>query len=77
MRDAGIELVAEDRLQTKKSMLLQMNELHMLSFMDIPKGVSPAIDEFKGKWLDRVAEDNRRGVSSVDGFIWIVGKKPC
>ncbi|KAF2728063.1 hypothetical protein EJ04DRAFT_516849 [Polyplosphaeria fusca] len=76
MREAGLEVVVEDRLQTKKSMLLQMNELHLLSLMDVPPGLSQAIDDFKEKWLDHVAEDNRRGVSSVDGFIWVVGRKP-
>lgn len=57
-------------------MLLQMNELHLLAMMDVPKGLSKAVDEFKAKHLEAMEEDNQRGVSSIDGFIVVVGQKP-
>ncbi|KAH3950561.1 hypothetical protein HBI56_204430 [Parastagonospora nodorum] len=72
----GLDVITEDRVKTRKSMLMQMNELHLLSMMDIQEGLSKAVDEFKEEHLDTLTEDFAHGVTSVDGFITIVGKKP-
>jgi hypothetical protein len=56
-------------------MLTQMNELHLISMMDIPKGLSEAADKFKDKYLEALTDDFANGVSSIDGFITIVGRK--
>jgi hypothetical protein len=72
----GLEIIAEDRFQTKLSMLTQMNELHLLAMMDVPAGLSKSVDEFKEKYLEDLAEENQKGVSSIDGFICVVGRKP-
>ncbi|KAF2187593.1 hypothetical protein K469DRAFT_704495 [Zopfia rhizophila CBS 207.26] len=76
MASLGLEIIAEDRFQTKRSMLTQMNELHLLAMMDIPAGLSKPVDEFKEKYLEDLAEENQKGVSSIDGFICVVGRKP-
>jgi hypothetical protein len=76
MMHNGLKILAEDRIQTRPSMLLQMNELHLLAMMDIPTGLSKAVDEFKAKYLKELEEDNQRGISSIDGFIIVVGQKP-
>lgn len=73
---AGLDVITEDRIKTRNSMLTQMNELHLLSMMDIQEGLSKAVDEFKDKHLDTLTDDFAHGVTSVDGFITIVGKKP-
>lgn len=75
MVSSGLEIVAEDRIQMKPSMLTQMNELHLLAMMDVPTGLSKAIDEFKEKYLEALEEEYRKGVSSLDGFICVVGRK--
>ena len=76
MVSQGLELLAEDRIQTRLSMLLQMNELHLLALMDVPKGLIEAVDEFKEKYLEGLEEDNRISASSVDGFIVVVRRNP-
>ena len=72
----GLKVLALDRIKTRPSMLTQMNELHLLSMMDVPKGLSGAVDEFRDAHLDALAEEYRKGVSTLDGFICVVGRKP-
>ena len=76
MASKGLEVVAAETHETRKSMLLQINELHLIAMMDIPPGLSQAVDGFKEKWLEELAKDSQRGVSSVDGYVWVVGRKP-
>jgi hypothetical protein len=72
----GLHVVCEERIKTRKSMVTQMHELHLLAMTDISPGLSQAADDFKAKYMDDLAEDAENGVSSVDGFIVVVGRKP-
>jgi hypothetical protein len=74
MRDLGLEVLAEERIETRSSLLTQMNELHLLSLMDVPHGLSEAVDNFKERHFDALAEGSAKGVSSVDSFIVVVGR---
>ncbi|KAL9036241.1 MAG: hypothetical protein Q9180_004414, partial [Flavoplaca navasiana] len=76
MTENGLEVVALDRIKTRLSMLPQINELHLLSMMDVPKGLSAAVDDFRDKHLDVLVNEYRNGISTIDGFICVVGKKP-
>ena len=73
---AGLEVVAQDRIQVRRSLLMQMNELHLLSLMDVPTGLSEAVDGFRDKHLQGLLDEYGKGVSTVDGFLCVVGKKP-
>lgn len=75
MSSVGLEVLAEDRIATTLSLLPQMNELHLLALMDIPQGLSVAVDEFREKHLQGLQEEYRNGVSTIDGFITVVGRK--
>ncbi|MCJ1351570.1 MAG: hypothetical protein MMC33_001554 [Icmadophila ericetorum] len=76
MQSAGLSVIAEDRIKVRQSMLSQINELHLLSLMDVPKGLSKAIDAFRDDgWLEKLKGEYKKGVSTVDGFIVVVGKK--
>ena len=76
MTSVGLEVVAHDRMQVRQSLLMQMNELHLLSLMDVPTGLSEAVDRFRDKHLGGLMEEYGKGVSTVDGFVCVVGKKP-
>ena len=76
MASAGFEVVAEDRMQVRRSLLTQMNELHLLSLMDVPEGLSQAVDGFREKHLEGLVEEYGQGVSTLDGFMCVVGRKP-
>ena len=76
MSAKGLQVLAEDRIETRLNLLMQMNELHLLSFMDIPAGLNKAVDDFKEKYFDALAEDSAKGVSSVDSYVVVVGRKP-
>lgn len=76
MASAGLELVAQDRMQVRRSLLMQMNELHLLSLMDVPTGLSEAVDNFRERHLKELVEEYDKGVSTIDGFLCVVGRKP-
>ncbi|KAF4628606.1 hypothetical protein G7Y89_g9541 [Cudoniella acicularis] len=76
MTSVGLEVLAEDRIPTKPWLLPQMNELHLLALMDIPQGLSSAVDEFCEKHLQGLQEEYQNGVATIDGFICVVGRKP-
>ncbi|KAH7072300.1 hypothetical protein BKA63DRAFT_544623 [Paraphoma chrysanthemicola] len=71
-----LELVVEERYQTRPSLLMQMNELHLLSLVDIATGLSKPVDDFKERYFDMLAKDSARGIATVDAFIVVVAKKP-
>lgn len=75
MTSVGLEVLVEDRIPTKPWLLPQMNELHLLALMDIPQGLSLAVDEFREEHLQGLQEEYRNGVSTIDGFIAVVGRK--
>ena len=75
MESAGMGIIAQDRIPVKHSLLHQMNELHLLSIMDVPEGLSQAMDEYREQNLQRLVEEYDSGVSTVDGFICVVGRK--
>ena len=75
MAVAGLEVVAQDRMQARRSLLMQMNELHLLSLMDVPTGLSEAVDGFREKHLEGLMDEYGKGVSTIDGFVCVVGKK--
>ena len=75
MVSAGLEVVVQDRMQVRRSLLMQMNELHLLSLLDIPKGLSEAVDLFRERHMEGLVEEYGRGVSTVDGFVCVVGRK--
>jgi alpha-D-ribose 1-methylphosphonate 5-triphosphate diphosphatase PhnM len=77
MVENGLEVAVVDRIKVRPSMLSQMNELHLLSLMDVRPGTSKAIDEYREKYMDTLIEEYRNGVSTIDGFICVVGKKPA
>ena len=76
MASNGLTVIAEDRIKVRNSLLQQMNELHLLSLMDVPEGLSRSIDEFRDRHLQSLVQEYANGVSAVDGFICVVGKKP-
>jgi hypothetical protein len=76
MEAKGLEIMVEERIQTRPSLLTQTNELHILSLIDIPHGLSEGVDAFKDKHFDELAEDSAKGVSCVDSFIVVVARKP-
>ena len=76
MASAGLEVVAQDRMQVRRSLLTQLNELHLLSLMDVPTGLSGAVDSFRERHLEGLIEEYEQGVSTVDGFVCVVGRKP-
>lgn len=73
---SGYDVVVEERIETRKSLLPQMNDIHMLSLLDVPAGLSESIDAFKTGYLDELVTDNSRGMAMLDGFICVVGQKP-
>ena len=75
MISAGLEVVAQDRMQVRRSLLTQMNELHLLSLLDVPTGLSEAVDLFRERHLEGLVEEYGKGVSMVDGFVCVVGRK--
>lgn len=75
MTSVGLEVLAEDRIPTKPWLLPQMNELHLFALMDIPQGLSSAVDEFREKHLQGLQEEYQNGVATIDGFICVVGRK--
>ena len=75
MISAGLEVVAQDRMQVRRSLLTQMNELHLLSLLDVPTGLSEAVDLFRERHLEGLVEEYGKGVSTVDGFVCVVGRK--
>jgi len=75
MTSVGLQVLAEDRIPTKPSLLPQMNDLHLLALTDIPKGLSPVVDEFREKHFQKLQEEYQRGTSTIDGFICVVGRK--
>ena len=76
MVSSGLDVLAQDRIQVRRSLFAQMNELHLLSLMDVPVGLSKAVDEFRHAHLDGLVEEYGNGVSTVDGFVCVVGRKP-
>ena len=76
MASAGLKVVAQDRMQVRPSLLMQLNELHLLSLMDVPTGLSEAVDLFRERHLEGLVEEYDKGVSTVDGFVCVVGKRP-
>ncbi|CAI6331423.1 unnamed protein product [Periconia digitata] len=76
MSAEGLDVLVEERIQTRKSLLTQMHEMHMLALIDVPPGLSEAIDTFKEKHFSTVAEDCAKGVSSVDSFLTVIARKP-
>lgn len=77
MVSAGLEILAQDRIRVRRSLLAQMNELHLLSLMDVPVGLSKAVDGFRDAHLEGLVEEYGKGVSTVDGFVCVVGRKPA
>ncbi|KAF2478183.1 uncharacterized protein BDR25DRAFT_275981 [Lindgomyces ingoldianus] len=75
MTECGLKVVAEDRIRVRPSMLPQMNELHLISLMDVRPGISAAIDHFRSNYLVQLQDEYSKGVSTIDGFITVVGKK--
>ena len=75
MTSVGFEVIIEDRIATTPWLLPQMNELHLLALMDIPQRLSLAVDEFREKHLQSLQDEYRNGVSTIDGFIVVVGRK--
>lgn len=71
----GLLVEVEEKIQVRPSMLPQMNELHLISLLDVPLGVSKPIDEFRQKHFEGLKQEYSQGVSTIDGFICIVGKK--
>ncbi len=55
---------------------MQMNELHLLSLVDVPTGLSQAVDGFRETHLEGLMEEYGKGVSTLDGFVCVVGRKP-
>lgn len=76
MSSNGLQVLVEDRIETRPSLLTQMNELHLLALVDLPAGLSTTADEFKEKYVDTLVKDSAKGVSSVDRFIVVVARKP-
>ncbi|ORY11852.1 S-adenosyl-L-methionine-dependent methyltransferase [Clohesyomyces aquaticus] len=76
MTENGLQVAAEDRIRVRASMLPQMNELHLISLMDVQPGLSKAIDDFRDKYMEKLKEEYSNGVSTIDGFITVVGQKP-
>ncbi|MCJ1479794.1 hypothetical protein MMC13_008480 [Lambiella insularis] len=75
MAAAGLEVVADDRVRTPRYLLPQMNELHLLSLMDVPQGLSEAVDLFRERYWEGLVEEYAQGVATVDVFICVVGRK--
>lgn len=75
MAAQGLEVVVEERIQTRPSLLAQMNELHLLSLMDVRPGLSENVDRFKEGYFDRLVEESGEGVACLDRFIVVVGRK--
>ena len=76
MASAGLEVIAQDRMQVRRSLLMQLNELHLLSLKDVPTGLSEAVDLFRETHLEGLVEEYGKGVSTVDGFVCVVGRRP-
>lgn len=76
MVSAGFEVIAQEQTQVRPSLLTQMNELHLLSVMDVPIGLSQAVDTFRETHLGNLVEEYSRGVSTIDGFVCVLGRKP-
>jgi hypothetical protein len=72
----GLEIVVEERIHVRPSLLMQMNELHLLSIVDVAPGLSKPVDDFKERYFDMLAEDSAKGIATVDAFIVIVARKP-
>ena len=75
MRSLGLDVIAEENVSVRPSLLPQMNDLHLLSMMDVPSGLSKAIDSFRNEHLEGLGAEFKRGVSTVDNFICVVGRK--
>lgn len=74
MRGLGLEVLIEQRIETRLSLLTQMNELHLLALIDMPQGLSETVDKFKEHHFDALAVGSAKGVSSVDSFIVVVAR---
>ena len=70
-----MDVIVEDRIPIRHSLLKQMNELHLLSLMDVPAGLSSAIDRFRETHLQDLVREYESGVSTIDGFLCVVGRK--
>lgn len=71
----GFEVLAEDRVRTRPSMLKQMNDLHLLSLLDVPSGLSMEVDMFKKDYFDSLAKESESGSALVDSFRVIVARR--
>lgn len=69
-------MIADDRITVRNSMLSQLHELHLLAFLDIPPGLSEAIDRYRDEYLEGFQREFEAGVLMVDGFVQVVGQKP-
>jgi hypothetical protein len=72
----GLEIVVEERIRVRPSLLMQMNELHLMSLVDIAPGLSEPVDDFKERYFDVLSEDSAKGIATVDVFIVVVARKP-
>ncbi|PVH97414.1 hypothetical protein DM02DRAFT_597673 [Periconia macrospinosa] len=76
MAAEGLDVVVEERIETRASLLTQMHELHLIALLDIPRGMSETVDTFKANYFDDLASDNAKGIASVDNFKIIIARKP-
>lgn len=72
----GFEVVVEERIKVRPSILPQINDLHLISIDDVPRGLSPAVDEYREKYFETLKDEYRKGVATMDGFVCVVGRKP-
>lgn len=75
MEAAGLQVRTDDQITVRPSLLPQLSDLHLLSLMDVPVGLSPAIDTFREKHLDDMVNEFQRGIATVDGFRCVVGQR--
>lgn len=75
MRHNGFGRVTVDRI-FRPSILSQINELHLLSITDVRPGLSKAINAYREKYMNQLIHEYGNGVSTMDGCICVIGKKP-
>lgn len=56
MTSAGLIVMMQDSIQVRRSLLMQVNKLHLLSVVDVPEGLNNAADRYCKRHLEGLVE---------------------
>ena len=68
--------MATERIPVPEPLRTQFNQIHLLALEAVKRGISKAIDDFRGTWMDALKEEFSQGVSLKEDFVCVVARKP-